>query len=94
MRSVFNYLGIYIMLVAGMTLLLSLEQNDFPSALGAVLATFNNIGPGIGVFGPAENFSSLSDAGKILLTFSMLAGRLEIFPMLILFMPKTWRKTL
>ncbi|HHX03436.1 MAG TPA: TrkH family potassium uptake protein [Tissierellia bacterium] len=93
-RSVFNYLGLYMMLIVGMTLLISLEQNDFSSALGAVLATFNNIGPGLGVYGPVSNYSSLTDASKILLTFSMLAGRLEMYPILILFSRRTWRNTL
>lgn len=94
LRSIFHYLSLYLLCIIFFTLLISLEQNDFPSALTAVLATFNNIGPGLGAYGPVSNFSSLSDASKLLLSVSMLAGRLEIFPLLILLTPKTWKRTL
>ncbi|MFZ2374499.1 MAG: potassium transporter TrkG, partial [Trichococcus flocculiformis] len=58
----------------------------------AVAATFNNIGPALGAVGPAYSYSKLHDYSKILLSFTMLAGRLEIFPILILFAPRTWKK--
>ena len=54
--------------------------------------TFNNIGPGMDKVGPMGNFSEYSPLSKLVLTFDMLAGRLELFPMLILFSPSTWRK--
>lgn len=57
----------------------------------AVAATLNNIGPGLGVLGPAENYSDFSAAGKLLLTLLMLLGRLELFAILVLFMPSFWR---
>ena len=58
----------------------------------AVAATLNNIGPGLVKVGPMQNFGCFTDPAKLVLIFDMLAGRLEIFPMLVLFMPDTWRK--
>ena len=57
----------------------------------AVAATLNNIGPGLGVLGPHENYSGFSPQGKLLLTLLMLLGRLELFAILVLFMPSFWR---
>ena len=58
----------------------------------AVLATLNNIGPGLAGVGPTSNFGAYSDLSKIVMIFDMLAGRLEIFPMLVLLVPATWRR--
>jgi trk system potassium uptake protein TrkH len=58
----------------------------------AVLACFNNIGPGLEAVGPTCNFSAYSDLSKLVLSFDMLAGRLEIFPILVLFSRSTWRR--
>ena len=58
----------------------------------AVAATINNIGPGLEMVGPTQNFSIYSNFSKIILIFDMLAGRLELYPMLILFSRDTWRK--
>lgn len=91
-HSVVNYLIIYFLLFAGMLVLLTLDVTDFLSAFSAVAATFNNIGPALGVVGPAHSFAELTDFSKIILSFGMLAGRLEIFPILILFSPRTWKK--
>ena len=91
-HSVANYLIIYFLLFAGMLVLLTLDVPDFLSAFSAVAATFNNIGPALGVVGPAHSFAELTDFSKIILSFGMLAGRLEIFPILILFSPRTWKK--
>ena len=55
-------------------------------------ATLNNIGPGLGLVGPTCNFGFLSPLSKIVLIFDMLAGRLEIFPILVLLSPRTWKK--
>ena len=60
--------------------------------LTASLACINNIGPGLDFVGPTQNFADFSVFGKLILSFDMLAGRLELFPMLILFTPSTWRK--
>ena len=58
----------------------------------AVVTCINNVGPGLNQVGPAANFGALHPLSKIVLTFDMLAGRLELFPMLLLFAPETWRR--
>ena len=65
----------------------------FTSSFSAVLANVGNIGPGLGIVGPTGNYSTLSDLSKITLIFDMLAGRLEVYPMLVLFYMGTWRKS-
>ncbi len=94
LRSVNVYFMAYILIFAASVLLLALEGNDFETTVTAVIATFNNIGPGLGGVGPASNFSAFSVWGKIILIIDMLAGRLEIFPLLLLLSPRTWRKQL
>ncbi|MCI9147676.1 MAG: TrkH family potassium uptake protein [Hungatella sp.] len=91
-RSVNNYFIAYFFIFAASVLVVSLDNFDFTTCFTAVAATFNNIGPGMEAVGPMCNFSQLSAASKYVLMFDMLAGRLEIFPMLILFSPATWRK--
>ena len=66
--------------------------NDLITNFTAVVATFNNIGPGLELVGPTGNFGMFSWFSKLILTFDMLAGRLEIFPLLLLFVRDTWRK--
>ncbi|NNF07155.1 MAG: TrkH family potassium uptake protein, partial [Candidatus Eisenbacteria bacterium] len=66
---------------------------DFETALGASIAAIGNIGPGLGDVGPASNFSSLPSAAKILLSFGMLLGRLELYTVLVLLTPMFWKKT-
>ncbi|MCI8983150.1 MAG: TrkH family potassium uptake protein [Hungatella sp.] len=92
MRSVNNYFIAYFFIFAGSVFIVSLDNFDFTTTFTAVAATFNNIGPGLAGVGPMCNFSHLSVLSKLVLMFDMLAGRLEIFPMLILFSPSTWRK--
>lgn len=92
-RQVGRYLTLYILIYILFMLLLSLDLPDFTSTFTAVSATFNNIGPGLGSIGPSSNFAHLSSFSKVLLSFSMIMGRLEIFPILILFSPRTWRRT-
>ncbi len=72
----------------------SLDGHDMTTSLTAVAATMNNIGPGLELVGPTGNYSSFSPLSKIVLIFDMLAGRLEYFPMLVLFSPTTWKGTL
>ena len=67
---------------------------DLQTSMTAVAATLNNIGPGLGLVGPAGNYSAFSPLSKLVLIFDMLAGRLELFPMLILFSPHTWKGSL
>jgi trk system potassium uptake protein TrkH len=73
-------------------LIISLDGFDFTSNFTAVAATINNIGPGLGAVGPTCNFSGYSFTSKIVFSLIMLIGRLEVFPMLILFSPYTWKK--
>ena len=73
-------------------LLVALDNLDFVTTFTAVMATLNNIGPGLNQVGPMMNFGAYSNFAKLVLIFDMLAGRLEIFPMLVLFLPDTWRR--
>lgn len=91
-QEVKSYFVIYIFLTMGFTFLISFSLEDFMTAFSAVMATFNNIGPGLSQVGPSLNYGSLSYFNKIVLSFAMLFGRLEIFPMLILFSSSTWKK--
>ena len=68
------------------------DDFDLTTNFTAVAATFNNIGPGLELVGPTGNFGMFSWFSKLILTFDMLAGRLEIFPLLILFVRDTWKK--
>ena len=86
------FLIVYVFIFAVSTLLVSIEGHDLETCFTAVAATFNNIGPGLSVVGPTRNFGFFSDFTKYVLIFDMLAGRLELFPMLILFSPRTWLK--
>ena len=91
-RSVQAYIIIYICIVIGSFLVLSVNGLDFATTASSVVATLNNTGPGIGLIGPTGNYSIFSPLSKIVLMLNMLAGRLELFPLLMLFWPATWRK--
>lgn len=86
------YTLFYCLLVVLSVLAVSLDNMDGSSTITSVLATVNNIGPGLGIVGPTASFSTLSDLSKAVLCLDMLAGRLEIFPILVLLMPSTWLK--
>jgi trk system potassium uptake protein TrkH len=87
------YFVFWILILILSTLLLSLDvYGDLFSNLSATLACISNVGPGFGAVGPMLNYSAYSELSKVLLCFVMLIGRLEIFPMLILFAPRTWKK--
>ena len=90
--SVNAYFITYFFLYAASVLIVSLDNFDFTSNFTAVAATLNNIGPGLGAVGPTCNFGGFSILSKLVLMFDMLAGRLELFPMLLLFSPSTWKK--
>ena len=92
MRSVNVYIAAYILILAGSILIISLDNFDMTSNFTAVAATLNNIGPGLSRVGPTANFSEYSYLSKIVLTFDMIAGRLELFPVLILFSVRTWKR--
>ena len=91
-RGAYLYLSLYVMLFAFSVLLLSLGQSDLVTSFTAVASCMNNIGPGLGAVDPMGNFSGFSTAGKLLLCFDMLVGRLEIFPMLVLCTPSVWTR--
>ena len=73
-------------------LLVSLDGFDTTTNFTAIVATLNNIGPGLNMVGATGNFSEFSNLSKYVMMFDMLAGRLEIIPMLLLFHPATWKK--
>ncbi len=91
-RSVNVYMVAYFVIFALSLLLISADKFDFATNFSAVAATINNIGPGFAAVGPTCNFSEYSSLSKIVFILAMLIGRLEIFPMLILFSPYTWKK--
>ena len=91
-RSVYQYIAVYLLVFVASFLLLSLEGFDLVSTFTALAACINNIGPGLEMVGPMGNFSAFSPAAKLLLSFDMLVGRLEIFPMLLLFAPSIWKR--
>ena len=91
-RAVNIFLIAYMLITAFSVLLISLDDYSFTTNFSAVAATLNNIGPGLDQVGPVENFHLFSRFAKCVLIFDMLAGRLELFPLLILFAPSTWRR--
>ena len=86
------YLTIYCLVTIASVVLVSLNNYPFEVNVTAVIACINNIGPGLGMVGPAGNFASFSVLSKLILAFDMLAGRLELFPVLFLFSLKTWKR--
>ena len=86
------FIGLYFLLTFVITAVVSLDGYDLETTLASVISCMSNVGPGLGPAGPMGNFDIFSDLSKVLLSFAMLAGRLEIFPMLILFAPATWRR--
>ena len=86
------YLSAYVIIIFAVFAVISLDGFSVATNFSAVLCTFNNIGPGLEAVGPTCNFSAFSDLSKLVLSWGMLAGRLEIFPMLILFSRGTWKK--
>jgi len=92
LRVVYIYLLAYMGIVVGSVLLISIDNLDFGTTFSSVMATLNNIGPGINDVGPIGNFAEFSPLSKIVFCFDMLAGRLEIFPFLMLFTLSAWRR--
>ena len=86
------YLAAYVMIIIVSVLLVSLDGFDFETNMSAVLACFNNIGPGMAAVGATCNYAAYSVFSKLILSANMLAGRLEIFPILVLFSHRTWTK--
>lgn len=90
--GVFSYFVIYMIIMALSILIVSIDNFDFTTTFTSVTATLNNIGPGLGAVGPTGNFAGYSMLSKVVLSFDMLAGRLELYPMLALIMPSVWKK--
>ncbi len=90
-KGVFAYFSIFIIIFVLAVLLVSLDGKDFVTNFSSVAACINNIGPGLGLVGPMGNYASFSYFSKIILILTMLVGRLEIFPILILFIPNMWK---
>lgn len=91
-RSTNAYMAIYCVFLALSILLLSIDGHEFTTNVTAVISAMNNIGPGLNDVGPMGNFSFFSPFGKLVLIFDMLAGRLELLPVLVLFSGSCWRK--
>ena len=91
-HSIVVYFALYMLCVAGLLVALSFSPFDLETNLFASLSCFNNVGPGFGMVGPLGNYSPYSPAIKLFLCAGMLLGRLEIYPMLLLFVPAAWRK--
>ena len=92
LRAVNVFMVAYLFIFALSVLLISVDEFDLTTNFTAVAATLNNIGPGLEAVGPTGNFSGYSGLSKVVLMFDMLAGRLEIFPMLICIAPSTWKR--
>ncbi|EHJ52757.1 TrkH family potassium uptake protein [Streptococcus macacae] len=89
-HGVLKYLAIYILVFIGLVFILTLDNNHFMVVVSAAASAFNNIGP---ILGTDKTFAIFSPFSKLVLSFAMIAGRLEIYPLLLLFIPKTWSKT-
>ena len=90
-RSINVYLITLVIIFVMSVFLISLEGYDLVTNFSAVAATLNNIGPGLELVGPTQNFALFSPFSKLVLIFDMLAGRLELFPLLLLFHPSIWK---
>ena len=86
------YLTVYCLVTVASVVLVSLNNFPFEVNVTGVIACINNIGPGLGMVGPAGNFAAFSGLSKLVLAFDMLAGRLELFPVLFLFSVRTWKR--
>lgn len=87
-----TYFVIYMFIIGLSSLLLTVDNFDFTTTVTAVVTCINNVGPGLAAVGPVENFADFGDFSKLVLSANMLIGRLEIFPIIVLFMRSTWKK--
>jgi trk system potassium uptake protein TrkH len=90
--AIMAYMLIYGATTLGLTMLMLLSGLDIVTAFSAIVATVNNIGPGLGQVGPASNFGVLTDFQTWVCTLAMLMGRLELLAVMVLFIPEFWRK--
>jgi trk system potassium uptake protein TrkH len=90
--SILGFIYIYLAVLCVSILLVSLEINDMVTSIASVTASLGNIGPGFGTVGPTENYAHLGHFTKWILSLDMVMGRLEILTILVLFLPKTWKR--
>ncbi len=90
-QNTYSYITVYVLTAVLSMLLISIDECSVETNVSATLACLNNIGPGLDLVGPMSNYSHFSDFSKLVLSFNMLAGRLELFPMLVLFFPAAWK---
>ena len=93
LRSVFSFFTCYFLLLGLGTIVVSLDGHSLTTSFTATLGCLSNVGPGLDTVGPLASFSPLSEFNKVFLSLFMLIGRLEIFPILLLFHPSTWRRS-
>ena len=86
------YFVIYCLIIIVTTILISLNGFDFMTNFSSVLATLNNTGPGFNVVGSTGNYADFNIFSKIIFIFNMLAGRLELYPFLLIFVPSAWKR--
>nr|MDD6335128.1 TrkH family potassium uptake protein [bacterium] len=91
-HGVSAFFTLHVLLFAISTLVVSLDQYDFPTSASAVVTCINNVGPGLGAVGPSGNFAGFSCLSKLVLILDMLLGRLEIYPILLALSPMAWRR--
>jgi trk system potassium uptake protein TrkH len=87
-----GFIFLYFISILMLVFVLLLSGLDFITAFSAIIACFNNAGPGLNLVGPASNYAILSDFQTAVCTFAMLLGRVQIFSIVILFVPEFWRK--
>lgn len=92
LKSILIFFFAYVMIIIFAVIIVSLDNFDFMTSFSAVIATVSNIGPGFQVVGPMGNFADFSNLSKIVMTFCMIVGRLEVIPVLVLFAPSIWRR--
>lgn len=92
LKSILIFFFAYVMIIIFAVIIVSLDNFDFMTSFSAVMATISNIGPGFGIVGPVGNFADFSNLSKIVMTFCMIVGRLEVIPVLVLFAPSIWRR--
>jgi len=91
-KSIYGYFVLYMIVFIISLLLISFDAADIVSNISGVIATLNNIGPGLEVVGATGNYSTYSDFSKLVFSADMLLGRLELIPLMVLFSPRTWKK--
>lgn len=91
-NSILLYFALYMIFMGLSILVISLDNKDFATTVTSVVSTLNNIGPGLGTIGPSGNFADFSILSKLVLSLNMLVGRLELYPILALFLPYMWKK--